>query len=183
MRKHSDWRSKRARKEQKADFSFLVLGKTVPGTDNRPMFSASKLTEDQKTALHAWAAEGATLSDLQRRLKDDFSVSISYMDARFLVLDLNIQLVEPKKEEPKKVEEPAAPVPTGAVTVTMDQLALPGSLVSGRVTFSDGETGIWMLDQNGRPGLDLDTPGYRPVQEDIVEFQNQLRDLIQQSGM
>lgn len=182
MRKHSDWRCKRAKKEQTADFSFLVLGKTVPGTDNKPMFSASKLTEDQKNALHQWAAEGATISDLQRRLKEEFSVSISYMDARFLVLDLNIQLVEPKKEEPKK-EEPAAPVPTGVVTVTMDQLALPGSLVSGRVTFSDGETGIWMLDQNGRPGLDLDTPGYRPVQEDIVEFQNQLRDLIQQSGL
>ena len=146
------------------------------------MFSASKLTEDQKEALHRWAAEGANLSDLQRRLKEEFEISISYMDARFLVLDLNIQLVEPKKDEPKPEEAPA-PVGTGTVTLTMDQLALPGSLVSGRVTFSDGETGIWMLDQTGRPGLDLDTPGYRPVQEDIVEFQNQLRELIQQSGL
>lgn len=146
------------------------------------MFSASKLTEDQKEALHRWAAEGANLSDLQRRLKEEFEISISYMDARFLVLDLNIQLVEPKKDEPKPEEAPA-PVGTGTVTVTMDQLALPGSLVSGRVTFSDGETGIWMLDQTGRPGLDLDTPGYRPVQEDIVEFQTQLRELIQQSGL
>lgn len=183
MRKHSDWRCRRAKKEQTADFSFLVLGKTGPGTDNRPMFSASKLTEDQKNALHRWAAEGATISDLQRQLKEEFSISISYMDARFLVLDLNIQLVEPKKDEPKKEEEPVKPEPTGTVTVTMDQLALPGALVSGKVTFSDGETGIWMLDQTGRPGLDLDTPGYRPVQEDIVEFQNQLRDLIQQSGL
>jgi hypothetical protein len=147
------------------------------------MFSASKLTQDQKDALNRWAAEGATISDLQRRLKDEFALSISYMDARFMVLDLGLQLLEPKKEEEKKPEEPAVPVPTGKVTVTMDHIALPGSLVSGKVTFSDGETAIWMLDQSGRPGLDPDTPGYRPAQEDIIEFQTQLRDLIQKSGL
>lgn len=156
---------------------------TGQATDNKPMFSASKLTEDQKDALHRWAAEGANISDLQRRLKEEFDISISYMDARFVVLDLNIQLVEPKKEEPKKEEEPVKPEATGTVNVTMDQIALPGSLVSGKVVFSDGETAIWMLDQNGRPGLDPDTPGYRPVQEDIVEFQTQLRVLIEQSGL
>jgi len=146
------------------------------------MFSASKLTEDQKNALHQWAAEGATISDLQRRLKEEFSLSISYMDARFLVLDLNIEIVEPKKDEPKK-EETVKPEATGTVTVTMDQIALPGSLVSGKATFSDGETAVWMLDQSGRPGLDPDTPGYRPVQEDIIEFQTQLRALIEKSGL
>lgn len=146
------------------------------------MFSASKLTPEQKDSLHAWAAEGATISDLQKRLKDEFDISISYMDARFLVLDLDIKLVEKKKEEEKLPEEPSL-VPTGEVTVTMDHVALPGSLVSGRVTFSDGESGIWMLDQNGRPGLDPDTPGYRPSEEDVIDFQTQLRDLIQKSGL
>lgn len=152
-------------------------------TDKRSMFSASKLTQDQKDALNRWAAEGATISDLQRNLKDEFALSISYMDARFMVLDLGLQLLEPKKEEEKKPEEVAAPVPTGTVTVTMDHIALPGSLVSGKATFSDGETAIWMLDQSGRPGLDPDTPGYRPVQEDIIEFQTQLRALIEKSGL
>lgn len=147
------------------------------------MFSASKLTPEQKDSLHTWAAEGATISDLQRRLKEEYDISISYMDARFLVLDLDLKLQEPKKEEEKKPEETAPAVPTGTVSVTMDHIALPGSLVSGRVTFSDGESGIWMLDQNGRPGLDPDTPGYRPSQEDVIEFQTQLRDLIQQSGL
>lgn len=151
---------------------------------NKPMFSASKLTPEQKEALHLWASEGATISDLQSRLKEQFSLSISYMDARFLVLDLGLQLQDKKKEEEKKPEEPAlAPLPTGKVTTTMDHIALPGALVSGRVTFSDGETGIWMLDQTGRPGLDPDKPGYRPSQEDIMEFQTQLRDLIQKSGL
>ena len=146
------------------------------------MFSASKLTPEQIATLKHRAAEGATMSDLQRHLKDDFGISITYMDTRFLILDLGIELIEEPKEQPKAEEKPA-PVPTGVVTVTMDTLTLPGALVSGKVTFSDGETAIWMLDQNGRPGLDPDTPGYRPVQEDIVEFQMQLRALIQKSGL
>jgi hypothetical protein len=147
------------------------------------MFSASKLTQDQKDAITRWAAEGANLSQLQRRLKDEYGISISYMDARFMILDLGIELQEKQKEAEKVPEEKAPPVPTGTVTVTMDHIALPGSLVSGKVTFSDGESGIWMLDQNGRPGLDPDTPGYRPSQQDILEFQTQLRDLIQKSGL
>lgn len=146
------------------------------------MFSASKLSEDQKAALHGWAGEGASIADLQRRLKEEFGIGITYMDARFLVLDLGIELQEAPKEEKKLEEDLSKPVPTGAVSVTVDNLALPGALVSGKVTFSDGETGIWMLDQYGRPGLDPDTPGYRPQQEDIVEFQKQLSELVKKQG-
>lgn len=146
------------------------------------MFSAKQLSPDQVAALQQWAAEGATMSDLQRHLKEDFGFSLTYMDTRFVISDLGIQLIE----EPKAAAVPeikAAPVPTGKVTVTMDALTLPGALVSGKVTFSDGETAIWMLDQSGRPGLDPDTPGYRPTQEDIVSFQQQLRSLIEKSGL
>ena len=125
------------------------------------------------------------MSDMQRHLKEQFGIAITYMDTRFLILDLGIQLVEESKvpEKSEKPEEPKeAPVPTGTVTVTMDTLTLPGALVSGKVTFSDGESAVWMLDQMGRPGLDPDTPGYRPSQEDIMEFQVQLRGLLQKSG-
>ena len=146
------------------------------------MFSASKLTPEQKDSLKQWAAEGATMSDLQRRLKEDFGHTLTYMDTRFLILDLGIELVEEVKVE-KKEEEKPAPVPTGFVDVTMDSLTLPGALVSGKVTFSDGETAVWMLDQTGRPGLDPDTAGYRPTPEDIQEFQIQLRELIRKSGL
>ena len=148
------------------------------------MFSSSKLTSEQKEALIRWAAEGATIPDLQRRLKDEFDLTVTYMDTRFIVLDLKLELREEPKPADKKVEEPAIPkVATGTVTVGMDELTLPGALVSGRVTFSDGETAIWMLDQSGRPGLDPDTPGYSPSPADIQEFQIQLRALIQKSGL
>lgn len=146
------------------------------------MFSASQLTPEQKDALKQLAAEGATMSDLQRHLKEDFGHVLTYMDTRFLILDLGIELIEAPKIDPKEEEKPVL-IPTGKVTTTMDSLTLPGALVSGKVVFSDGETGVWMLDQTGRPGLDPDTEGYRPTPEDIKDFQVQLRDLIQKSGL
>ena len=146
----------------------------------QPMFSASKLTPEQITVLKQHAADGASMSDLQRHLKEDFGHTLTYMDTRFLILDLGIELIEETKAEDKKEE--VKPEPTGVVNVTMDTLTLPGAMVSGKVTFSDGETAVWMLDQTGRPGLDPDTPGYRPSQEDVMEFQVQLRALIEKSG-
>lgn len=146
------------------------------------MFSSKQLSQDQVAALKQWAADGATLSDLQRHLKDDFGFSLTYMDTRFVVLDLGIQLIEEVKEEATTGVK-ATTIPTGKVTVTMDTLTLPGAMVSGKVTFSDGETAIWLLDRSGRPGLDPDTPGYRPTQEDILEFQKQLRVLLEKSGL
>lgn len=149
------------------------------------MFSANQLSEDQKNALHKWAAEGASIADLQKRLKDEFDIGITYMDARFLVLDLGIEIAPPAEDEEPKKEEPAAekPVPTGTVQATMDSIAMPGAMVSGKVTFSDGETAIWMIDQQGRPALDPDTPGYRPSEGDVLEFQKQLTELVRSSGL
>jgi hypothetical protein len=162
-------------------FGVALFFKTLQA---HPMFSASKLRPDQKDALAQWAAGGATMSDLQRHLKEDFGHTLTYMDTRFLILDLGIELVETPKVEPKvEHEEKPAPIPTGIVETTMDTITRPGALVSGKVTFSDGETGVWMLDQTGRPSLDLHKADYRPNPEDIKDFQVQLRELIRQTGL
>ena len=149
-----------------------------------PMFSAKQLTDAQKESLNQWAAEGASIADLQNRLKEEYQIGMTYMDARFMVLDLGIEIQTEKEEE--KAPEPVVelkPEPTGYVEVTMDSIAMPGALVSGKVTFSDGGTAVWMLDQEGRPGLDPDTPGYRPSQEDVMDFQKQLSAMIRQKGL
>lgn len=146
------------------------------------MFSAKKLSEDQIKAIQSWAAGGAQLPDIQLRLKEDFGFSLTYMDTRFLVLDLGIEMIVEKMEEPA-VEIKQSPIPTGTVSVMMDAIAVPGAIVSGKVVFSDGEAGIWTLDQTGRPALDPDTPGYAPSREDVMEFQKQLRALIESSGL
>ena len=146
------------------------------------MFSTKQLSKEQIASIKSWAAEGAQLPDIQLRMKEEFGISVTYMDTRFAILDLGIELIEEKKEEPV-AEIKDAPVPTGEVTVTMDSVALPGAIVSGKVVFSDGESALWMLDQTGRPSLDPTTPGYQPNQEDIMEFQKQLRALIESTGL
>jgi len=146
------------------------------------MFSPKQLSGEQITAIQSWAAGGAQLPDIQLRMKEEFGFSLTYMDTRFLVLDLGIEMIVEKMEEPA-AEIKQAPIPTGALSVTMDAIAVPGAIVSGKVVFSDGEAGIWMLDQTGRPALDPDTPGYAPSREDVMEFQKQLRALIESSGL
>jgi len=161
---------------------FFLFANPSASPQNPTMFSAKKLSEDQITAIKSWAAGGAQLPEIQLRMKEDFGLSLTYMDTRFLVLDLGIDLIEEKKDEPA-AEAKLPPVPTGSVSVAMDGIALPGAIVSGKVVFSDGEAGIWMIDQTGRPGLDPDTPGYTPTREDLMEFQKQLRALIESTGL
>ena len=156
------------------------------------MFNASQLTPGQIDSLRACAAGGGSMSDMQKLLKEDFGISITYMDTRFLILDLGIELIEESKgkEEAPADETPMKPEgnsvegapSSGGVVLDMDHLALPGALVSGSVTFSDGETAVWMIDQTGRMGLDPDTAGYRPSPEDITQFQEKLRNLLEKGG-
>jgi hypothetical protein len=162
------------------------------------MFSSSKLSEDQKTALRQWAEQGATMADLQRRLGEEHGIRLTYMETRFLVLDLGLTLHEESKAEAPNAELPKAeaadageddeseePLPggPGAVAVTLDELAVPGAVVSGKVAFSDGHKALWYLDQMGRLGLDPDVAGYRPSREDITEFQRQLQTMLRKSGL
>ena len=147
------------------------------------MFSTKDLTPEQVETLKRLAAQGASLSELQRHHKDEQNISVTYMDIRFAVLDLGIEILEEKHEDEPKPEELQEAIEskqaTGLVSATIDNITLPGAMVSGKVTFSDGESAIWMIDQTGRPGLDPDTPGYRPSEEDLVEFQTQLKALLQ----
>lgn len=140
----------------------------------------SKPTPEQLQQVTRWVAEGATLSDVQRRLASEFGISLTYMDVRFLVDDLGAVLQdkpEPVVEAPadtlaESPAESAAPAAAPAgVSVTTDTLARPGAMVSGKVTFSDGQVADWYVDNEGRPGLVPSTPGYRPSPEDIQKFQ------------
>ena len=56
-------------------------------------------------------------------------------------------------------------------------------MISGRVTFSDGQKAEWYLDQTGRLGLNASTPGYRPSKQDVMDFQMELERLAQSHGL
>jgi hypothetical protein len=143
------------------------------------------LNQEQKQALAGWVAEGLSLSDIQKRLEADFDVRITYMDLRFLVDDLDLEVAPsaPTFDEPKKAD-PAAPAPAdGKVSVSLDQVARPDALASGRVTFSDGVTAAWLLDQMGRLSLESSQPDYRPSPEDQQSFQVELSQALKNAGM
>lgn len=165
----------------------------------------AKLTKEQQQSVAQWAAEGATLNGIQERLKQDCGITLTYMETRLLVMELGIKLIDKPKEKLPEPTPPPSPdddlpadsrddvtdadmlppeSPTGAgkVTLTIDQITLPGAMVSGKATFSDGKTAGWSLDQFGRLGLSAPEPGYQPPPADIPVFQRELQRLLQQQG-
>ena len=63
--------------------------------------------------------------------------------------------------------------PRGRTTVTLDQLARPGFLATGSVSFGSGASGNWCLDQMGR--VMFEKLNGKPDRMDIQEFQMELQ--------
>lgn len=184
------------------------------------------LTPEQKTAVSSWVAAGDNLSAVQKKLLEQFKLSLTYRDVRFLVDDLNLELKDPApkvdtsdvsktppaaagkaapKAQPKATpaaeppldaedageevlppEDELADLPAGASTVTVevDKVTLiPGAIAAGTVTFSDGVTGKWIIDQQYRPGFtEISQPGYRPSPADSQAFMQELSAQLQKRG-
>ena len=148
------------------------------------------VTDDQKAAISTWIAEGAGPSEIQKRLKEQFSISLTYLETRLLADDLKVAF----KDAEKRVEPPPLPLPQpsakdagagaagGKVNVAIDNITRPGALISGRVTFSDGQAAEWALDQAGRLSLNPTSATYRPSQQDLIDFQMELEKLARSQG-
>ncbi len=169
------------------------------------------LTPEQTAAVSSRVAAGDNLSVIQKKLREQFNVAMTYMDVRFLVDDLNLQLKDPPKKvdtsDVSKTPDKDSPVPPaaadgddlppeddvadapaaggGSVTVSVDGVTLiPGAIASGEVTFSDGVTGKWIIDNQGRPGFTkISKPGYRPNPTDAQSFMRQLEAELQKKGL
>ena len=153
------------------------------------------LNEAQQQKVTAWIEAGAKLAEIQKRLETECDIRLTYLEARLLVDDLKLV---PKSPEPPKVitevgkpsaagPSPAALAPEpagvgGGVSVTVDRVARPGALVSGSVTFTDGQTAAWYLDETGRLGLVPAQVGYKPAPEDVQAFQRMLQAEMQKLG-
>jgi hypothetical protein len=89
--------------------------------------------------------------------------------------------------EDEVIDEELDDLPAGGpstVQVAVDKVTLiPGALASGTVTFSDGVTGKWIVDQYGRPGFtEVSQPGYRPAPADAQAFMQELSMALQKRG-
>jgi hypothetical protein len=186
------------------------------------------LTPEQKQAVSTWVAAGDGLSAIQKKLAEQFKLSLTYMDVRFLVDDLELTLkdapapraeadlkkmpdraaaerpgekkgfldkakeklglgrdTEPADEDiPEEDLEEAAPLGGGNVRVSVDKVTLlPGAIASGSVTFSDGVTAKWIVDNYGRPGFtEISRKDYRPSPADSQAFMQELSAALQQRG-
>lgn len=152
-----------------------------------------KLSADQISLVADWVKSGDGLSEVQRKLESEFGLRMTYMDVRFLIDDLDIDLPEAPEPEKKSTEgddfgdgglldAAASPGPKGKVSVVVDKLARPGALVSGSVTFSDGTKAGWLLDQMGRLSLEGVAKTYRPSESDMMAFQTELQNAVQRLG-
>ena len=148
--------------------------------------------------------QGLSLSEIQQLVNDKFKVKMTYMDIRILASELDTidwKALDPraqaeaakkaKGEAEAKAAEAAAPgaeaaedVPgtaaapagQGSTVVELSKIARPGMMLSGTVKFASGSTADWYVDQMGRLGFDkLDG---EPTEEDIREFQTELRKVL-----
>jgi hypothetical protein len=151
------------------------------------------LNESQKLKVSGWIAEGLKLAEIQTRIASEFNLNPTYMEVRFLVDDLKLTPKDPERVVNTPVAaavaapttgKPGEPTPAaGGVSVSVDQLARPGAAVSGSVTFSDGNSAVWYIDQLGRPGLIPKQAGYKPSAADLQQFQAALEAELTKLGM
>jgi len=92
----------------------------------------------------------------------------------------------PAAPAPEAGTPPAEELPPAAevnVQVSISEVAIPNTMASGSVTFSDGEIADWFVDQLGRLSLDPKTPGYQPDEANVIAFQQELQRLARSQGM
>jgi hypothetical protein len=158
------------------------------------------LDDAQRKKVIAWIGEGLKLSEIQNRLSSELGITLTYMDVRLLVDDLKLTPKDPEPPKPatSHLQTPSsqpAPVASpqgkpedalaaqGKVSVIVDHIARPGALVSGTVTFSDGNKAEWHLDETGRLGLAPKQKGYRPSDTDVQQFQLAMQSELSKLGL
>ena len=155
----------------------------------------SMVTAEQLEMVRAWAAAGVDLNGIQKNLAAECGVHMTYMDVRFLLLDHGIEIAVPSaapapvaaepasKPAAEPVEEEPAPVAgqVGRPVVTLDELMLPGTLISGKVQFSSGTKGGWQIDQMGR--FAWNSLEGQPSPEELQAFQFELTQILSRGGM
>ncbi|MBE6435050.1 MAG: hypothetical protein E7030_02465 [Akkermansiaceae bacterium] len=152
---------------------------------------SSKINTEQLEMVRLWASQGIDLNGIQKNLVAECGVHLTYMEVRFLLLDHGIEIAR-QQEAPKpapapqpQAEQPAAPAPaadpmTGAApvkpTMSLDDIQIPGTILSGKCEFPSGTKVAWQIDQMGQ--LNCSQLSGTMSQEEQQAFVFELRQIL-----
>ena len=115
-------------------------------------------------------------------ITEDLGIKLTFMDTRFLLQDLDIQIrqpePEPQAEQPAELSGAAAPPASllGKTQVTVDEITPPHALMAGKILFRSGAQGVWDIDRTGR--INWDATLGEPTADDLREFETELQSVI-----
>ena len=101
---------------------------------------SEKISDEVLEQVRTWAAEGVDLNGIQKRLQSSPTAPITKEEKAM-----------PKPDSPLQDDLNSA-AGGGRVKVELDDLQLPGTLLSGKAEFPGGAKGAWQIDQIGRFG-------------------------------
>ena len=149
---------------------------------------SATLSPEQLEAVRLWASQGVDLNGIQKNLASECGLHMTFMEVRFLLLDHGIEISSPVAEQVKPESDSAkgradgvegmedASPTNGRLQVTLDDLQIPGTLLSGKAVFPSGTRGSWQIDQAGRFGWS-DLSG-TPTPQELQDFQYELTQLL-----
>ena len=141
--------------------------------------------------VRLWASQGIDLNGIQKNLVAECGVHLTYMEVRFLLLDHGIEIARPQEAPTPapapqpQAEQPAAPAPaadpmTGAApvkpTMSLDDIQIPGTILSGKCEFPSGTKVAWQIDQMGQ--LNCSQLSGTMTQEEQQAFVFELRQIL-----
>ena len=119
--------------------------------------------------VRLWASQGIDLNGIQKKLASECGVHLTFMEVRFLLLDHGIEIAQPQaKKAPEPPTQPAQATPgpqqTEAATapaamgtpapvkpkMMLDDIQIPGTILSGKCEFPSGTKVSWQIDQMGQ---------------------------------
>lgn len=155
--------------------------------------NVNNLTLEQKQLIFAWVEEGLDLNAIQKRLNDECDLRLTFMDTRFLILDLGLEIKSPEKKPTPAATDTAAmaattspaaatlanteledTLPNGNLELSLDDVIPEGMAVTGKVKFPSGAHGSWFMDNQYRIGIDPAPASPEPTEKDMTIFEREI---------
>lgn len=160
---------------------------------------------ERKQIIAQLLKEGRKLSEIQDYLRKEKGDSITYMELRMLLAEMEAKLPDAPstpfatlkaspltapsppagqqrgKGQPAQAPHQPAAGKRGRTTIAVDEAPPPGAMLSGRVRFGSGAKAYWVMDEFGRLALEAELGTGQPDEQDKREFQQELRKLLQQA--